>query len=68
MITWLMGKEEVIHDLKALIKIVENPENKKKLQAAFSDIAKRLNLGPEGKDQVIANIDQFSNELAGMLS
>lgn len=64
LITWLTGREEIIHDLGVLMKIVEDPENKEKLQTAFTDIAKRLKLGPEGKDQVVANINQFGHELS----
>lgn len=64
LITWLTGREEIIHDLGALMKIVEDPDNKEKLQTAFTDIAKRLNLGDTGKDQVVAYIEQLQNELS----
>jgi hypothetical protein len=62
--SWLTGAETVIVDQDALIQLAEDPAVKQRVNAAFSDIAVKLGLPPDRKQDVIERIDQLSRELS----
>ena len=62
--SWLTGAETVIVDQEALMQLAEDPAIKQRVNAAFSDIAVKLGLPPERKQDVVDRIDQLARELA----
>jgi hypothetical protein len=61
--TWLSGEETVISDLDRLQQLADDPATKQRVQNALGEIAEKLGLGREGKQQVMDKIDQFAREL-----
>jgi hypothetical protein len=61
--TWLSGEEAVISDLDQLQQLADDPATKQRVQNAIGEIAEKLGLGREGKQQVMDKIDQFAREL-----
>ncbi|HTH96766.1 MAG TPA: hypothetical protein VL574_05070 [Stellaceae bacterium] len=62
--TWLSGEEQIISDEAALLQIAEDPAIKTRVQAAFTEIAARLGLPADKKQEVIDRIEILANELA----
>lgn len=62
--TWLSGDEQVISDLDSLMQLVEDPAVKIKVNTAIGEIAARLGLPPERKQEVMDRVDQVVRELA----
>lgn len=62
--SWLTGSETVIVDQEALMQLAEDPAIKQRVTAAFSDIAVKLGLPPDRKQDVIDRIDELARELS----
>jgi hypothetical protein len=62
--TWLSGEEAVISDISQLQQLADDPATKLRVQNAIGEIAEKLGLGREGKQQVMDKIDQFARELS----
>jgi hypothetical protein len=62
--TWLSGEEQVISDESSLLQLAEDPAIKSRVQAAFSEIAVRLGLTPDRRQEVIDRIETLARELA----
>jgi hypothetical protein len=62
--SWLTGAETVIVDQDALMQLAEDPAIKQRVNSAFSDIAVKLGLPPDRKQDVIDRIDQLARELS----
>lgn len=62
--TWLSGEETVISDSEQLQQLADDPTTKQRVQNAIGEIAERLGIGRERKQQVMDKIDQFARELA----
>jgi hypothetical protein len=62
--TWLSGEETVISDVAQLQQLADDPATKQRVQNAIGEIAERLGIGRERKQQVMDKIDQFARELA----
>ncbi len=62
--TWLSGEETVISDIEQLQQLADDPATKQRVQNAIGEIAEKLGLGREGKQQVMDKIDQFARELS----
>lgn len=62
--TWLSGEEQVISDHDALVQLVEDPGIKAKVNTAVGEIAARLGIPPERKQEVMDRVDQVVRELA----
>jgi len=62
--SWLTGAETVIVDQEALMQLAEDPAVKQRVNSAFSDIAVKLDLPPERKQEVVDRIDQLARELS----
>ncbi|HEV2675259.1 MAG TPA: hypothetical protein VGV37_12015 [Aliidongia sp.] len=62
--SWLTGAETVIVDQEALMQLAEDPAIKQRVNAAFSDIAVKIGLPPERKQEVIDRVDQLARELS----
>jgi hypothetical protein len=62
--SWLTGSETVIVDQEALMQLAEDPAIKQRVTAAFSDIAVKLGLPPDRKQEVVDRIDELARELS----
>jgi len=62
--SWLTGSETIIVDQEALMQLAEDPAIKQRVNAAFSDIAVKLGLPPERKQEVVDRIDELARELS----
>lgn len=62
--SWLTGDEHVVVDLVALEQLVEDPLTKQKVDKAFGEIAEKLGIGRERKNEVVDRIDDLARELA----
>lgn len=62
--SWFTGSEEVIVDLDQLMQLAEDPQTRKRVQAAIEEVAKRLGLAPEQKNEVADRIDKLARDLA----
>jgi hypothetical protein len=62
--TWLSGEETVISDVAQLQQLADDPATKQRVQNAIGEIAERLGIGRDRKQQVMDKIDQFARELA----
>ncbi|GGF39331.1 hypothetical protein GCM10011611_52160 [Aliidongia dinghuensis] len=62
--SWLTGAETVIVDQEALMQLAEDPAVKQRVNNAFSDIALKLDLPPDRKEEVVDRIDQLARELS----
>ena len=62
--TWLSGAQAVIGDVEQLQQLADDPATKQRVQSAIGEIAEKLGLGREGRQQVMDKIDQFARELA----
>jgi hypothetical protein len=62
--SWLTGQEQVISDQMALLQLADDPVIKARVSEAFGDIAAKLGLPRDRKQEVIDKIDQIARELA----
>lgn len=62
--SWITGQEQVIVDHHALMQLAEDPAIKARVNEAFSDIAVKLQLPRERKQEVVDRIDVVARELA----
>jgi hypothetical protein len=62
--SWLAGEESVVVDLAALEQLVEDPGTKQRIEQAFGDVAEKLGMGRERKQEVVDRIDDLARELS----
>jgi len=62
--SWLSGDESVVVDLAALEQLVEDPLTKQKVDQAFGEIAEKLGMGRERKNEIVDRIDDLARELS----
>jgi hypothetical protein len=62
--SWLTGAETVIVDQEALMQLAEDPAIKLRVNEAFSDIAVKLGLTADRRQEVVDRIDQLARELS----
>jgi hypothetical protein len=62
--SWLSGEEAVAVDIAKLEQLVDDPVTKQRLQIAFSELAERLGLGVDRRQEVVDRIDDLARELA----
>ena len=66
LVTWLTGDEALITDPAQLIRVAEDPATKKRVNDALVEAAKKLGLGPGGKDEVLSMIERLADDLAAI--
>lgn len=64
LVNWMTAGSSAIDNAADVLRLIEKPEIKEKINDAFSAAAQQLGLRDNGKDQVIAMIGQLANELA----
>src|SRR5260221_8987588 len=62
--SWASGAETVISDAAQLVQLADDPATKQRVQAGVGEIAERLGIGRERKQQVVDKLEQFGRELA----
>jgi hypothetical protein len=61
---WVNNEEVVITDVNHLEQLADDPATKMRVQKAIAEIAERLGIGHERRQQVMDRIDLFARELA----
>lgn len=64
LVTWMSGSEELITDPDQLLQIAEDPSTKKKVNDAFGEVAEKLGLGRERREEVTHWVHDVASELA----
>jgi hypothetical protein len=62
--TLMTGREDQVIDPDQIEMLADDPKIKKRVQQAFSLVAKKLGLKPEQKQEVINKIEQLGHELS----
>jgi hypothetical protein len=62
--TWLAGNQAEVRDLADLLRLAADPDIRKRVQAAVSELAQRLGLGEARKGEVLDRVDRLGRELA----
>jgi hypothetical protein len=62
--SWITGEESTITDAAMLQQLVEDPETKARMQKAMTEIAEKLGLGADRRQEVVDLIDDLARELA----
>jgi hypothetical protein len=62
--SWLAGEETVISDVTQLEQLAEDPATKQRMQNAVGEIAERIGIGRERKQEVMDKINDFARELS----
>jgi hypothetical protein len=63
LVTWMSGSEELITDPDELLQIAEDPGTKRKINDAFDEVADKLGMGRENREEVINLVHQVADEL-----
>ena len=64
LVTWMSGNEELITDPEKLMQIAEDPATKRKINDAFDEVADKLGIGRDNREEVINLVHQVADELA----
>lgn len=64
MVSWLYGEEHLITNPDELAQVAEDPQTRKRINQAFEEVAERLGIGRERKEEVVGHIETLSDELA----
>ena len=64
LVAWITGEDFDSVDLSDILSRAENPETKKVVQEAFADIAKKLGIGEDRREEVVQMVDRFAHELS----
>jgi hypothetical protein len=62
--SWLVGQETVITDQETLLKLAEDPGVKTRVNEAFGEIARKLGLAADRRQEVVDRIDHVARELS----
>lgn len=61
---WLSGSELKRLEPAQLLELAQDPETKKRVSSAFDELAEKLGIGRERRQEVVDKIDGFGRELA----
>lgn len=64
LVSWITGKETLITDRAQLEQVVEDPQTKQRAQQAFSELARRLGLPEERKQEIVDKVESIARELS----
>lgn len=64
LVAWLGGGEASKLEPQQVLELAEDPETKQRVQKAFDELAEKLGLGHERRQEVVDKIDGFASELA----
>ena len=64
LVAWMTGEDFESVDLRDMLRRADNPETKKIVQEAFSDIAEKLGIGKDRREEVVQMVDRLAHELS----
>ncbi len=64
LVAWVTGENFESVNLREILARAENPETKKVAQEAFADIAEKLGIGKDRREEVVKMVDRFAHELS----
>lgn len=64
MVSWLYGEEHLITSPEELAQVADDPQTRRRVSQAFEEVAERLGIGRERKEEVVGHIEVLSDELA----
>lgn len=64
LVTWLSGEEQIITEPEELHRMMEDPDVKAKVNAAFDNAIKQLGLEADQREEVVKLVDDLSIEIA----
>lgn len=64
LVSWLTGSENTITDQFQLEQIVDDPATKERTQEAFRELAKKMGLPEERRQEVVDKVDKLARELS----
>ncbi len=64
LVAWMTGEDFEAVDLRDMLRRADNPETKKIVQEAFSDIAEKLGIGKDRREEVVQMVDRLAHELS----
>jgi hypothetical protein len=62
--SWLTGEEKIISDVSELEQLAEDPATKQRMQNAINEIAERIGIGKDRRQEVVDKINDFTRELS----
>ncbi len=68
LVGWITGEDRVINDPEQLQQIAEDPVVRNKINEALDEAVKQLNLGDNGKEELLDRIEALVDDLAGVES
>lgn len=64
LVSWITGSEMIVVNIDELEQIVEDPQTKSRLKAAFAEIASKLNIAGNSEQYINDRIDDLAQELS----
>lgn len=64
LVAWMTGEDFESVDLRDMLRRADNPETKKIVQEAFADIAEKLGIGKDRREEVVQMVDRLAHELS----
>ncbi|HYG89615.1 MAG TPA: hypothetical protein VD978_25545 [Azospirillum sp.] len=64
LVSWITGSEMIVVDQEELEQIVEDPQTKQRLKAAFQQIAEKLGIKDNAEQYITDRIDDLTQELS----
>lgn len=64
LVSWITGSEMIVVDLEELEQVVEDPQTKQRLKAAFGQIAEKLGITANAEQYITDRVDDLAQELA----
>lgn len=64
LVSWLTGTENTVTDRFQLEQVVDDPNTKQRTQEAFREIAKKMGLPEDRRQEVVDKVDKLSRELS----
>ncbi|MDX1485030.1 MAG: hypothetical protein R3229_11155 [Alphaproteobacteria bacterium] len=64
LVAWITGEDFSTANLRDILIRAEDPETKKVVQEAFNDIAEKLGIGKDNREDVVQMVDRFAHELS----
>lgn len=64
LLSWINGTDDIIADPNEIASILDDAENRKKIDKAFVSIAETLGYGKDQKEQVVSLVETLADELS----
>lgn len=64
LVNWMTGGQDLITDPEQLLQLADDPKIKATINQAFGEVAEKLGLGRDHKEEVIVHVKTLAHELA----